>query len=209
MAFRTKIFSSAALLAAFAIFGITGFGQNTGTANQAGGQSSARRAPRAEKMDKRAPNDGVDLHGLDLTDEQKAQIKTIRESYPPDPQAAQELRTLMKARRSGTITPEQEERLNALQTQARERSQAIRTQIEGILTPEQLETLHRRQERRGDRNERRRENRQERREDRRNGDGTSTDGVRRQPGERGVTSTGGRTPGAGSTAPGGRRQGRP
>ncbi len=207
MAIRNRILSVAALLSLFALFGITVFGQDAGGTNQQGGQTANRRGPRAEKRDKRAPDDGVDLHGLKLTDEQKAQLKAIREAYPPDPQAAQELRTLMQARRSGTLTPEQEERLNTLQTQARDRNQAIRTQIEGILTPEQLEVLHRRQERRQEQTERRKERREERRENRRDGDGTSTDGVRRQPG--GANSTGGRTPGAGTSTPGGRRQGRP
>lgn len=207
MAIRRRILSTAALLAASVVFGSTGFGQDTGTTNPQGGQAATRRAPRTEKSDKRSPDGGVDLHGINLTDEQKAQLKAIREAYPPDPQAAEELRTLMKARRSGTITPEQQERLDTLQTQARDRSQAIRTQIEGVLTPEQLETLHRRQERRQEQMERRKERRQERREDRRDGDGTSSDGIRRQPG--GATSTGGRAPGAGTSTPGGRRQGRP
>lgn len=206
MAFRTKIFSTAALLAAFAILTLSGFGQGTGTANQQGTQGATARAPRGEKRDR---NDGPDLHGLDLTDEQKAQIKTIRQTYPPDPQVQQELRTLIQAQRSGTITPEQQERLQALRTQEQQRFETVRTQVESVLTPEQLEKVERRRERREERNERRRENRQERREDRRNGDGTSTDGARRQPGDRGVTNTGGRAPGAGSTAPGGRRQGRP
>lgn len=203
MSIRTRIFSLAAMAALFAAFGTLVFAQDTGTGNQDGMRQGDRRNRKADKRDndRPGPDGGVDLRGLNLTDEQKAQLRTIREANRPDPGTVQETRTLIQARRSGTITPEQETRLNELQTQARERAQNVRTQVEGVLTPEQLQTVQNRREHRQERREERRE--------RRGGDGTSTDGARRQPGARGETSPGGRAPSTGAPSPGVRRQGRP
>ena len=77
------------------------------------------------------------LHGLNLTDTQKEQIRTIMQSSRPDQATITEVRTLGKAKRDGTITAEQQARLTALRTQSREKARSVHTQIEGVLTPEQ------------------------------------------------------------------------
>ena len=95
------------------------------------------------------------MHGLNLTDEQKTQLRAIKDANKPSQETMQELRTLLIAKRDGTITAEQQTRLATLKTQAREKAAAIHEQIKGILTAEQkqqieqrkLETKQRMQER--------------------------------------------------------------
>ncbi|MEO7674704.1 MAG: hypothetical protein ABIU09_11590, partial [Pyrinomonadaceae bacterium] len=58
----------------------------------------------------------------------------------------QELKTLKQAKRDGTITAEQQERAKALRSHAREKGEAVRLQIEGILTPQQRQQLETRKQ---------------------------------------------------------------
>ena len=95
------------------------------------------------------------MHGLNLTDEQKTQLRAIKDANKPSQETMQELRTLAIAKHDGTITAEQQTRLATLKTQVREKAAAIHEQIKGILTAEQkqqieqrkLETKQRMQER--------------------------------------------------------------
>src|SRR5580765_8063422 len=57
------------------------------------------------------------LRGINLTDAQKAQIKSIREANRPDPAVMTEMRTIMQAKRDGTITADQQARLKVLRQQ--------------------------------------------------------------------------------------------
>lgn len=77
------------------------------------------------------------LRGLDMTDVQKEQIRTIMQSNRPEQATMDELRTLGRAKRDGTITAEQQARLTALRTQQAEKAKSVHTQIQGVLTAEQ------------------------------------------------------------------------
>src|SRR5437868_1761134 len=74
------------------------------------------------------------LRELNLTDAQKQQINTILESNKPDPANFEEMRTLMEAKRGGTITAEQQERLKTLRQQGREKMEAVHKQVLDVLT---------------------------------------------------------------------------
>lgn len=100
------------------------------------------------------------FRGLDLTDAQKAQIKSILEANKPDQATMDEMRGLMEARRSGTLTDEQKERFRTLREQARAKGQAVHTQLLAVLTPEQRQRLEQKRE---EMRERREERRQQRR----------------------------------------------
>lgn len=77
------------------------------------------------------------LHGANLTDAQKTQIHSIMQANKPDQTTMEEVRTLAMAKRGGTITAEQQERLSALKTQAREKAKSVHQQVLAVLTPEQ------------------------------------------------------------------------
>jgi P pilus assembly/Cpx signaling pathway, periplasmic inhibitor/zinc-resistance associated protein len=88
----------------------------------------------------------MELQGLNLTDAQKAQIKTIHEANRPDEGTMQQMKTLMEAKRGGTITPEQTEQLKALRKQQREKMESVHQQVLAILTPEQRQQLDKNRE---------------------------------------------------------------
>ena len=91
--------------------------------------------------------------GVTLTDDQKAQIQKIHEANKPDPATFQELRTIMEARRSGTITDAQKARAKELREQQAAKAKAVREQIEAILTPDQKAQIQKNQEERKARRE--------------------------------------------------------
>ena len=100
------------------------------------------------------------LRGIELTDAQKEQIRTIHENNKPDPTTVEEVRSIMEAgRSSGTLTDDQKSRLKTLREQSRQKQQAVREQILAILTPEQKQQL---EARKADMEKRREEFRQKR-----------------------------------------------
>jgi Spy/CpxP family protein refolding chaperone len=101
-----------------------------------------------------------ELQGLNLTDAQKAQIKTIHDANRPDEGTMQQMKTLIDAKRSGTITPEQTEQLKALRKQQREKMESVHQQVLAILTPEQRQQLDQKREEMKKRWEERRQQRQ-------------------------------------------------
>lgn len=86
------------------------------------------------------------LHGINLSDEQKQQIRAILQANRPSPEQMELLRGLIAAKRNGTITPEQQEELRRIRESARERAQSIHTQIRAILTEEQRAEIERRKQ---------------------------------------------------------------
>ncbi|HEX9961861.1 MAG TPA: Spy/CpxP family protein refolding chaperone [Pyrinomonadaceae bacterium] len=109
---------------------------------------------------------GFGMHGLrqlNLTDAQKEQIRTIMESRRGNREANQtqreELRQIIEAKRSGTITAEQQERLRAFRDQRRENARQLHEQILAILTPEQKTQLEQIKQERKQRHQEFRQNR--------------------------------------------------
>ena len=103
------------------------------------------------------------LRGIELTDAQKAQIKTIRESNRPDEATMKELRAIHEARKAGTaITPEQKERLKAFREQSAAKAKSVHEQIQAVLTPEQKAQIEKRNTEMRQRFEERRQNRKQR-----------------------------------------------
>jgi Spy/CpxP family protein refolding chaperone len=99
------------------------------------------------------------LHGLDLTDAQKTQIQSIMAANKPSTEAREEIRTLMMARRSGTLTTAQQERFEAIRTQRQEKGRAVHEQIMGVLTAEQKAKIETRKQEMRRRMEERKANR--------------------------------------------------
>ncbi len=99
------------------------------------------------------------FRGLDLTDAQKTQIQSILAANRPKPTDAnrEEMRTLMLARRTGTLTTAQEDRLKAIRSGAQEKAKAVHEQLLGVLTAEQKATLEQRRKNMMDRMQQRRQ----------------------------------------------------
>ncbi|MGD9561959.1 MAG: Spy/CpxP family protein refolding chaperone [Pyrinomonadaceae bacterium] len=106
------------------------------------------------------------LRGIELTEEQKAQVKQIHEGVRLDPAAMEEMKALHEARRSGTMTEEQKARAATLRDQVRAGRKLAHEQILGILTPEQRQQLETRKAEMQKRREERRQQMHERRKER-------------------------------------------
>ena len=89
---------------------------------------------------------GRGFFGVNLSEEQKAQIRVIMQANQPDPGTIEQMKTLIAAKRNGTITPEQLEQLKQFRSVRKEKRQYIHQQIEAILTPEQKALIQQRKE---------------------------------------------------------------
>ncbi len=153
MSLKTRFLSIAAVAMATAVFSSFVPAQET-TPAQEGVQKQERRERGAfgkrgdHNKGQRGARHGAmsGLRGIDLTDAQKEQLRAIHQSNRPDDAVRQEIKTIAQAKRDGTITPEQQERLKALKLQAREKGQAIHQQVLAILTPEQRQQIEVRKE---------------------------------------------------------------
>lgn len=168
MSLTKKLFTGFAAFIAAGTFAVAGSAQTTGEKSKDGVEKSEKQERRGMRR-----GDGFGkgerghkgmrgmrgLRGIELSEEQKTAIKAIHDANRPDEATREELKTIMQARRAGTITPEQTERAKLLRTQAREKHEGVRLQIEGILTPEQRTQL---ETKKAEMKQRREERRQQR-----------------------------------------------
>lgn len=77
------------------------------------------------------------MRGIELTEAQKEQIRGIREANKPDQATMDEMRTLMQAKRGGTLTPEQDARFKSLRDERKAKGQAVHEQMMNVFTAEQ------------------------------------------------------------------------
>lgn len=81
------------------------------------------------------------FRGIELTDAQKAQFKAIRDANKPSAELREEMKTIMMAKRDGTITDAQKARMETLRADRKAKAESIRSQIDAILTPEQRQKI--------------------------------------------------------------------
>lgn len=81
------------------------------------------------------------LNALNLSDAQKTQIRSIMEANKADQTTRDEMRTLFEAKRNGTLTAEQQARIDTLKEQAKANAKAAHEQIMNVLTAEQRTQL--------------------------------------------------------------------
>jgi Spy/CpxP family protein refolding chaperone len=143
MFLRTKL-SVAGL--AISLSGGVALAQQTQTTAQnpdAGVQQTRRAAMARRGMQRRArqPMFRV-LRQLNLTDQQKQQARSIIQTNLQSTKTQrQEMRQLTQQWRQGTLTPEGLARAKELRGQLAESRKGVRTQLAGILTPEQKAKL--------------------------------------------------------------------
>ncbi|MDM7921108.1 MAG: Spy/CpxP family protein refolding chaperone [Pyrinomonadaceae bacterium] len=174
MSFKSKLFSSLAMGAAVAVFAVAGSAQTPTEQKPEGGKKMEKRWGKGDGLGKgmrggkRGMHGGFGLRGIELTDAQKEQIKAIREANKPSEelraQHQEQMKAFREARKAGTLTEEQKTQMKAFRDERMAKMQAMRAQIEAILTPEQKQQLEARKAERQQRMEQRRELRQQRRQ---------------------------------------------
>ncbi len=108
---------------------------------------------------------GMNLRGIELTDAQKEQIKALRQTFSQDASTREEMKTIMQARRAGTLTEDQKQRAEAIRTQQRAQMETFKAQVDAILTPEQKQQIETRKQEMKERMEKRQELMKQRREE--------------------------------------------
>lgn len=120
-----------------------------------------------ERMHRRGHAPGMirGLRALDLTDDQKAQIKTLMESHrTANEPNREEMKSLMMKRREGTFTDADKARMEELHQSMKASADQLRTTVLGLLTPEQTQKLEQMKLERQQRMQERKERMLERRE---------------------------------------------
>lgn len=173
MSLKTKLFSTAAVALAVGFVTVAGSAQTQGETKVDGQKKMERKAGMgAGKFGKGMRGKGMGgmrggmLRGIELSDTQKQQINAIRESNKLDSTIRDEMRSIMQARRAGTLTEDQKARAEVLRAQRQQHAENVRMQIESILTPEQKQQIETRRAERQQRMEQRLQQMKQRRENR-------------------------------------------
>lgn len=102
---------------------------------------AGHRGMMARRIMARGRMHGFAMRGINLTDAQKEQIKGLRDSNKPDQAFRDEVRSLIKAKKDGTITADQMTRLKAIHEDGIAKRKAAHEQMQNILTAEQKATI--------------------------------------------------------------------
>ncbi len=105
------------------------------------------------------------LRDLNLTDAQKQQIHSIMEANRPDQASFEQIKPLMEAKRSGTLTDDQKTQLKAFREQQKAKMENVHQQVLAVLTVEQKTQL---EQKRQERMEKREQHRQMRKQNKQN-----------------------------------------
>ena len=173
MALRTKLFSSVTLMFAIGAFSVFATAQTSETpsadANKAEKREGRGFGKRAGKMRRgegmrghRGGGMGF-LRGIELTDAQREQIKTIRQANKQERGSSDLMKSIREARKNGgTITEAQKAELKQLRSERRAKRESVNQQILAVLTPEQKTQLETRKAEMQKRREEFRQKRQDR-----------------------------------------------
>ena len=99
------------------------------------------------------------MHELNLTEAQKTQMHAIMEANKPDKATMEEMHTLAMAKHAGTITAEQQARLDTLKGEMQAKAKSVHEQMLNVLTAEQKAQL---EQKKAEMKQRREERRQQR-----------------------------------------------
>jgi Spy/CpxP family protein refolding chaperone len=105
------------------------------------GREMGKHAGHGEGMGERQGGMMRMLQDLNLTEAQKTQIHAILDANKSDQATHDEMRTLFEAKRSGTLTAEQQARLDTLKQQTDAKMKSVHEQILNVLTAEQKAQL--------------------------------------------------------------------
>ncbi len=106
------------------------------------GKRGFKRNNKADKHRGRHQDGLKELRKLNLSEDQKARVKSIKESFKAKSAPnREEMKTLMIKKREGIITAEEQTRMKEMRSQMMESSKQIRDEIQTILTVEQKTQL--------------------------------------------------------------------
>ncbi len=158
MFLRTKLKSATLTLGLLTAFGAVIQAQQPATQNPAEGPGRMGRGEGRGFGRGAGPEGGLGpamLRELNLTDDQKQQVRTIlQQGFAGSRTAREELRQLGEKRRQGTLTTEEEARARTLHEQMRATMKDTETKIASVLTAEQkakIEELRKERKARHDR----------------------------------------------------------
>ncbi|MFL6373081.1 MAG: Spy/CpxP family protein refolding chaperone [Pyrinomonadaceae bacterium] len=148
MSLKFKLISTLTVAGAIAAFSGASLAQDANTTPATGdktehhhrGDGEGRRGPGGREGMRGGDHGGFGgglMKGVNLTDAQKAQIKQIREANRPNPADFEQVKSLMEARRNGTLTDDQKAQLKAFRQARQAKEESVRQQIDAIFTPEQ------------------------------------------------------------------------
>jgi len=144
--FRTRL-GIAGVILGLLMFGASALAQQTQQNSNAAApqQPSAQRQMIMRRMMKRRRARAGEMRGLrqlNLTDQQKQQLRSIRQTQGQGSQAQrQEMRQLMEKRRAGTLTAQDETRAKELRQQLMQSRPGVRAQMMNVLTADQKAKL--------------------------------------------------------------------
>lgn len=168
MSIRKLMLSTAGAIVLVGGVAVSASAQNTEAAPKAEGKTYNKAEKRGGKrgFGKGMRGGFGGFRGIELSEEQKVTIKAIRDANRPNEAVREEMKSIMQARRAGTITPEQTQRAQQLREQARQNHEIVRTQIEAVLTPEQRQQIETKRQEMRQRMEQRRGQFEQRRQER-------------------------------------------
>jgi len=154
MSLRSRFFTMLTVAGATVAFSTISFGQTTPTTTAPADKAATERGHHGwgKGEGQRGGFEGkhagmghrggmMMLHGLDLTDAQKTQIQSIMAANKPSEEFRAEMKTLHEAKQAGTLTADQQARLQAIRADRRAKGKAVHEQILAVLTPEQKAKL--------------------------------------------------------------------
>ena len=188
MALRKKLFTTTTLAVALGAFGVFASAQTTetpkadGTKVEKGDRKFGKRGEFGKRGGKRGMRGGHGmrggmgmLRGIELTDAQKEQIKSIREANKPSEETMALMKSIRETRKAGgTVTEDQKAQLKALRETQKSKMEGVHQQILGVLTAEQKTQLEAKKAEGMKRREEFRQKRQEMREKRKAEGATKT-----------------------------------
>ena len=168
MSLGSKLLTGALAVSAFAF---AASAQDTKVAPREGGQRGAQKemrhdGPHEGEFGRHGGPGAFGLRGIELTDAQKEQVRQIHEANKPSQAQMDEMRSLHEAKRNGTITAEQEARLQSIMAEGKNKAQSVHEQVLAILTPEQKAQLEQRKQEMRQRMQERRQQMEQRRQQR-------------------------------------------
>ncbi len=147
MSFKRKFISTVGLALAVGTFSTFVAAQDSSTTNQTDSTRKFERRAGGEGWrggkGMRGGKHGSDrmmmgaLRRLNLTDAQKAQVKTIFESSKPSQTQRDEMRNLKQKKRDGSITEQEQARMKEIKTQMKASAEQTQNTVLAILTAEQ------------------------------------------------------------------------
>jgi Spy/CpxP family protein refolding chaperone len=171
MSLKNKFMSTLALSGAVLAFSVAASAQ----------EAAPQATDKTEKMYKRGAHGGKHkmggrrgfggrggfaLRGIELTEAQKTQLKAIHEANKPSESLRQEMMDLRMAKRNGTLTADQQARLDAIRAERKAKHESIKAQVDAILTAEQKQQIEARKAEMKQRMQEFKEKRKERRANR-------------------------------------------